>query len=276
VLPSEPGLLRVISFNVRYGTARDGVHHWDRRRGAVRSLLGDVGYDVCGLQEVQAAQRYYLAQDDADHDWYAVGRTDGRTEGEQVPLVVRRAAIEVGGWATKWLAEDPDAVGSTGWDAKIPRVATILRGIHRATGAELGIVNTHFDHRGVRARRESARLIAALVRQDGSRGWIVMGDFNVGIDSPALAALAEAGLRCALPADAGGTFHGWSGATDRQRIDHIFIDDAWEVVDSGVVLDRPGGVLPSDHWPVFADLRPTDPSRNPTDPSRNPTDPSRN
>lgn len=252
---TEPGHLRVVSFNIRYGTARDGVHSWDRRRAVVRELLSALRYDVCGLQEVQAAQRDYLAGGDADDDWYGVGRTDGRREGEQSPLVVRRPAVEVTDWTTKWLAEDPDAVGSTGWDAKIPRVATIVRGRHRATGTAIGVVNTHVDHRGVRAQRESARLIADLVRRDSGRRWIVMGDFNVEIDSPALAPLAAAGLRSVLPADARGTFHGWSGAIDRQRIDHIFVGDGWAVVDSGISRDRPRGVLPSDHWPVVADLR---------------------
>ncbi|PRZ43418.1 endonuclease/exonuclease/phosphatase family metal-dependent hydrolase [Antricoccus suffuscus] len=253
----ETGILRVVSFNIRYGTARDGLHSWPLRRRGVRELMRTLGYDACGLQEVMNQQREYLAAGLHDDDWYGVGRTDGFHEGEQAPLVVRRAAIDVDDWSTKWLAEDPDSVGSRGWDAKIPRVATVVRGRHLASGGDVGIINTHFDHRGARAQHESARLIADIVRLDASRRWLVMGDFNVGIGAPALTALREAGLRSALPSSAGGTFHGWSGATDRQRIDHIFIGPGWTVVRSGIRLDRPWGILPSDHWPVFADLRPS-------------------
>lgn len=253
----ETGALRVVSFNIRYGTARDGVHSWAFRRRCVRELMRTLRYDVCGLQEVMNQQRDYLASASPSADWYGVGRADGFREGEQAPLVLRRTPIVVEDWSTKWLAEDPDAVGARGWDAKIPRVATVVRGRHVATGAGIGIINTHFDHRGAQAQHESARLLAGLVRQDASRPWVVMGDLNVGIDSPALSPLYEAGLRSALPAEAGGTYHGWSGAIDRRRIDHIFVSAGWTVAHSGIRLDRPWGMLPSDHWPVFADLRAT-------------------
>lgn len=254
---SETVALQAVSFNIRYGTARDGIHRWPFRRRAVRDLMRSLPYDVCGLQEVMSNQRDYLADALPDTDWYGVGRADGFREGEQAPLVLRRTAIAVEGWSTRWLAEDPDAVGARGWDATIPRVATVVHGRHLATGTEVGIINTHFDHRGARAQHESARLLAGIVRRDTSRCWVVMGDFNVGIDSVALAPLFEAGLRSAVPADAGGTFHGWSGATDRQRIDHILTGAGWTVARSGICHDRPRGLLPSDHWPVFADLRVT-------------------
>lgn len=254
---NETDTFQVVSFNIRYGTARDGMHSWPLRRRGVRELMRTLAYDVCGLQEVMNAQRDYLADALPDADWYGVGRADGFREGEQAPLVLRRTAIDVADWSTRWLAEDPDAVGSRGWDAKIPRVATVVRGRHVATGTDIGIINTHFDHRGAQAQHESARLLASIVRQGSSRCWVVMGDFNVGIDSPALAPFFDAGLRSAVPADAGGTFHGWSGATDHQRIDHIFISAGWTVARSGICHDRPWGILPSDHWPVFADLRMT-------------------
>ncbi len=254
MLDNETDTLRVVSFNIRYGTARDGLHSWAFRRRAVRELMRTLGSDVCGLQEVMNEQRDYLARALPSADWYGVGRADGSREGEQAPLVVRRRAVDVQDWSTKWLAEDPDAVGSRGWDAKIPRVATVVRARHVVTGAAIGIINTHFDHRGALAQHESARLLAGLVRRDTSRRWVVMGDFNVGIDAPALGPLIEAGLRSALPAEAAGTFHGWSGSTNRQRIDHIFVSAGWTVARSGIRLDRPWGMLPSDHWPVFADL----------------------
>jgi hypothetical protein len=33
------------------------------------------------------------------------------------------------------------------------------------------------------------------------------------------------------------------------------VSDAWEVVDGGVDHSRPGGRLPADHWPIWADVR---------------------
>lgn len=335
--------VRVATFNVRYGTAPDGVNGWRHRRGAVLAQLRALDFDVCGLQEVLTDQRDFLAGALAGCRWYGVGRTDGDRDGEQSPIAVRGARILVEDWSTLWLSEQPQTIGSRGWDAKIPRVATVLYGT--LAGVPVGVVNTHLDHRGRLAQVSSARLLAGLVRGDlqpgpvrerrsagpgtgtagagtdagasgtggavsgagtagsetgawtgsasrrggwlgvtlgrdgrraapfgtglrrlrkippaarepeADRRWIVMGDFNVELGSPAMNELTRRGLRSVLPEDAGGTFHGWSGATDRQRIDHILVDDGWEVVRSGIVHDRPGGTLPSDHWPISAQLR---------------------
>jgi endonuclease/exonuclease/phosphatase family metal-dependent hydrolase len=70
-----------------------------------------------------------------------------------------------------------------------------------------------------------------------------------------LTALLDAGWRDAVPAEAGGTFHDFTGATDQERIDHILVGKGWQVVDAEVSHHRPGGRLPSDHWPVVATLQ---------------------
>lgn len=242
------------SFNIRNGTARDRENHWRVRRESTRQVIDALPFDICGLQEVQLAQRRFLRDGLPGTQWFGVGRDDGARRGEQVPLVVREGRIKVERWATMWLSEHPGRRGSRGWDASRPRIATLLHG--RTAAGPVGIINTHLDHRGEQAQHESAKLLAEQVGADPSRRWIVMGDFNVRLGSPVMKPLLRNGLRSALPDDAGGTFHAWSGATDRRRIDHILVDDGWDVVASCVHTDRPGGVLPSDHWPVVAQLRP--------------------
>jgi endonuclease/exonuclease/phosphatase family metal-dependent hydrolase len=45
-----------------------------------------------------------------------------------------------------------------------------------------------------------------------------------------------------------------TGATDRTRIDYIHAGPGVEASAAWIGRDRPGGALPSDHWPVLADL----------------------
>lgn len=241
------------TFNIRNGTARDHENHWRLRRESTRQAIAALPFDICGLQEVQFAQRRFLRDGLPGTQWFGVGRDDGARRGEQAPFVVRSGRIEVEQWATMWLSEQPGRRGSRGWDASRPRIATLLHG--RTAAGPVGVINTHVDHRGEQAQLESAKLLAEHVKTDSSRRWIVMGDFNVRLSSSVMKPLLRAGLRSALPDDAGGTFHAWTGATDRRRIDHILVDAGWDVVAACVSTDRPGGVLPSDHWPVLAQLR---------------------
>lgn len=56
-----------------------------------------------------------------------VGRNDGKTKGEAVPVFWKkdkfrlrnetRGGVGERGWTHFWLSEQPDVVGSVGWDA---------------------------------------------------------------------------------------------------------------------------------------------------------------
>jgi len=72
--------------------------------------------------------------------------------------------------------------------------------------------------------------------------------------------LLAGGLRDTLPelGDRGprsATHHDWDGSTAGTRIDFVLVGAGWHVAAAEIRHDRPGGRLPSDHWPVVADLR---------------------
>ena len=58
-----------------------------------------------------------------------------------------------------WLSETPEVVGSNGWAAALTRMATCVQLKARAGGGSEGgtsffVFNTHYDHKGVKARPE--------------------------------------------------------------------------------------------------------------------------
>jgi endonuclease/exonuclease/phosphatase family metal-dependent hydrolase len=66
--------------------------------------------------------------------------------------------------------------------------------------------------------------------------------------------LTAAGFADPLPLDAGGTEHSFTGATDRKRIDFVLAGPGVSVTAARIDHPRPFGRLPSDHWPVLADV----------------------
>lgn len=94
-----------------------------------------------------------------EYDGIGVGRDDGKTAGEYAPLFYRKDKYEVLDSNTFWLAENPDSVGMMGWDAVCVRIATWAKFREKSTGKIFMAVNTHFDHIGEEARRQSALLI---------------------------------------------------------------------------------------------------------------------
>lgn len=254
--------VRIVTFNIRFDNPSDGPDAWPNRRDWVLSVIDSLDPDIFGLQEALLGQVQDFEAALPGFDRVGVGRDDGASGGEFSPIFVRRDRFRILDRGTAWLSETPDSVGSRGWDAALPRIATWFR-LHDA-GSESGllVVNTHFDHVGILARQHSAALL--LDRFSPVRTGapvVVMGDFNVVDTTVAYRTLTgpDAGLVDTWKS-AGGTgpidtFTGFE-ATDRvgPRIDYIFASDRWRVVAAQALELVRNGRHPSDHRPVVADL----------------------
>lgn len=263
LLPGAPGVgqespdqLVVMTFNIRYGTAQDGEHAWVHRRELVGDLIRRNHPDVLAIQEGLAFQLDELAPFLEGYRKLGQHR-DGGEEGEFSGLYVREEEVEVMGWGELWLSPTPGSVGSVGWDAALPRMAVWAEVRKGPEGSAWRVYGTHFDHRGVEARRESARLLAGHAR--GGPPTIVMGDLNAPEDSEPLAVFLGEGYRSAVtilhPATTLGTFNGFRDPTGGNRIDHILLGPGLEPVQAEILDEVVDGLFPSDHFPVVAHVR---------------------
>ncbi len=242
-------LVRVATWNVRTGYGLDGWHSWPFRRGAAAEVLGSLGADVVGLQEVLGWQLRSLQRAVPDHAAVGDGR-DGSGRGERCPLLVG-PALEIVRHRTLWLSDRPAAPATRLPGASHPRVATVAELEVRASGRRFVAVCTHLDER-LPANR-AAGVDAILGWLDPALPTLVLGDLNAGLASAPLERLAAAGFE-AQPGG-GGTAHGFTGRADGPVIDHILARGTWSGGRAEVVRTRPGGRLASDHWPVRARLR---------------------
>lgn len=243
--------LRVASFNIRRAHAWEVRRGWWSRRPAVVSVIRGLAADVVGVQEARPRQVRDLRRAFPSAVVVGAGR-DRDGGGEHTPVLVDSRVLTVASDETWWLSDSPHVAGSVGWDAALPRIATLVRVAHGVK--RIGIVNTHLDASGALARQHGAHMIAERIASEPDRAWVVVGDFNDVAGSPPLRAFTDAGLTDALAHVAGGTEHGYTGALDRTRIDHILVGPGIDVVAAHIDRARPRGRLASDHWPVVADL----------------------
>ena len=122
-----PELVRVMSFNIRYGTANDGINRWELRKEFLVDTIRDFDPDLLGTQETLASQRDYLADALKSYAVVAAGRDDGKQAGEMAALYYRKDRFEAIDEGHFWLSETPEKVGSKGWDAALPRIATWVK-----------------------------------------------------------------------------------------------------------------------------------------------------
>ena len=261
----QPANLRLATFNIRFDTAADGANAWPHRREPVAALMRFYAPDLFGMQEVTAGQLAQLKEDLPAYRFVGVGRDDGLSGGEFSPLAFRPDRFGLAGQGTFWLSPTPD-VPSRGWDAALPRIATWAHLVDRDSGVRILAVNTHWDHAGLQARLESGRLIRDWIA--GHRGpceaVVLLGDLNAAPDEASYQALIAPGGDQLLdtmsitetPAfGPTGTFNAFD--ISRQPtgpIDHIFVSEGTRVVRYGVITQQDTARLPSDHYPVIADI----------------------
>jgi endonuclease/exonuclease/phosphatase family metal-dependent hydrolase len=260
-------VLDVMTFNIRYGSAReaDANDEWANRALRVRDVIAEFGPDVLGIQE---ALRFQI---DSLRAWFpglsetGVGRDDGETAGEYSAILYRSERLEMLEGSTEWLSDTPTVPGSKSWGNEIPRIVTWARFRDRETGRTFYVYNTHWDHQSQPSReRSAARVLERMAaREHGTDPVIVSGDFNAGEINPAFQALL-AGTANARLIDTfravrtdttnTGTFNGFTGATGGERIDAILASPEWRIRDAAIIRTRVMGRYPSDHFPVTARL----------------------
>ncbi len=254
--------LKVMSWNIRYDNPADGVHRWENRKERVLQFLRQQNSDVIGLQEVLHHQLNTLKSATADrYSWLGVGRDDGQTAGEYSPIAYNHHRLELLQYGVLWLSETPGQP-SVGWDAHLPRICSWAKFLHKEKNTEFWVFNTHFDHAGETARRESARLLADSIQSwTNDQAVILMGDFNEGPEGAVLRTILLSGLQDSrLHADQSSgstaTFHGFTEKDPRsKRIDFVFYRK-WRGVSNYFVplLADEKGHFASDHAPVVVTL----------------------
>lgn len=258
--------LRWATFNIRLQTPVDDKEGfgWNVRRDRVANYIKKKHLDVVGMQEVLHAQLEDLLARLPEYDYVGVGRTDGKAEGEYSPVFFRKDKFEVLEKGNFWLSETPDVPGSVGWDAALERIASYAKLKDKRTGKVFMAVNTHFDHVGAKARRESAKLIMRKIQEIvGEQPAVVTGDFNVTEDDEAYVTMTTNAFKMNdayhMDAKHTGVRYTWHNycripASKAEKIDFIFLTPNISVKRTHIEEPNPDAML-SDHNPHWADLK---------------------
>lgn len=256
--------VRVMSFNLRYDLESDSVNKWSNRADDVHAFIERLAPDVVGMQEVLPNQMEYLRDSLEDYDCYSVPREDGKEEGQAASIFFRKERFTAVNKGTFWLSPTPD-VPSAGWDARNTRLCSWVLLQDTKTNRIFLFANTHFDHLGKDARRESAMLIKEKLAAIANNCPIILaGDFNCTDDSEPYRILCSRVFRledvhktARKVTGQRSTLNAWGTVDDAEerKIDFIFATPGVEVKRSHIYNALIGeGRYLSDHNPYYVDL----------------------
>ncbi|MDR2058399.1 MAG: endonuclease/exonuclease/phosphatase family protein [Dysgonamonadaceae bacterium] len=278
--------LNVATYNIRVDKEEDVLkgNGWLKRYPKICELIRYHDFDVFGLQEVESHQLKNMLDSLSGYSYTGAAREDGKEKGEFVPIFYKRDKLELLESGNFWLSETPDTP-SKGWDAECYRVVSYGKFAVKKDGFQFWFFNTHFDHRGIVARKESARLILDKIKEIAKGDNIVLsGDFNADQNSDVYQRLRSSEI-VKDSYDVSTFSYAWHGTANNfepdiitnSRFDHIFVSPSFKVLKYGILTDTYRDVvddgriilpnfpkeiiftratvrLPSDHYPVKIEL----------------------
>jgi endonuclease/exonuclease/phosphatase family metal-dependent hydrolase len=258
--------INVMTFNIRYNTAADSLNAWPYRKDNVASQILFHEAHIVGVQEALHGQMTDLQERLPKFKYAGVGRDDGKEKGEYSAIFYDTTRLQLLQTKTFWLSETPTVAGSKSWDAAITRIVTWIKFRDKKTKKIFFAFNTHFDHIGQMARRESAKILLQKVKEiAGSTPAVITGDFNAKpTDEPIKVIMDQSdplhftdSKEVSLEPHYGplGTFNGFKEKErDDQPIDYIFLKGKWKVLDHATISQTWKGRFASDHFSVIARL----------------------
>ena len=220
---------KIMTINIRYDTPRDSIDRWDNRKSELVEMVRYYEPEIFGIQEGLLNQVLYLEENLGTYARIGVGRDDGKDKGEFSAIFYNKEKLSLHKESTFWLSETSEKI-SIGWDASMERVCTYGLFERKEDRKKIWIFNTHYDHIGKVARRESSKLILQKINEINTNNIpvVLMGDFNAEPDDEPIQLLTKDLDDASKLAKNGiygpkGTYTGFhKNVIAKRRIDYIF------------------------------------------------------
>ena len=259
--------LYVGTYNIRYNNPNDEKegNAWTQRCSYLCDFINFEQPEIFGTQEVLVDQLNDLIKGLDGYDYIGIGRDDGKEKGEYAAIFYKKEQLRLLENGNFWLSTTPEKA-SLGWDAACIRICTWGNFQDISTGMQFLFFNTHMDHVGVIARRESAQLILKQIKQLAKgQPTILTGDFNVDETDEVYQIFSHSGvlrdcytnaLQRMAPI---GTWNDFmQDSRSKARIDHIFVTSDFNIPHYAIFtnsywLGKSRRNI-SDHYPVMVKL----------------------
>ncbi len=267
-------LLKIATFNVRYGTAMDGRNSWKFRKRLLFKSLGDMNPDIMGLQECLPFQVDEIKENLPSHEFIGLGRFHGvpadeiheHLSGEHCSIMFKTERLKLQKCGTCWHSDTPDIPGSMTWGNNIPRITTWGIFGDRKSNRRFVMFNTHFHWDEPYVTNATWQLIKNIEQIAGDMPVVLTGDFNLGPESTTHKILTGKSVSesklvfkdiweaVGKQGSGSGTSHSFSGKPEN-RIDWILVSEEFLPLSVDRIIVSENGIYPSDHFPLVAKVR---------------------
>lgn len=229
-----------------------GTKGFSKRIHAIESLIDIYQPDVVGAQEVTFGMLKYMEPILRD---YAICGAHRKSlmNNEATPILYRKDRFIFVKGRTMWLSDTPDVEGSKYSLSQFPRIVTVVTLKDRNSGELVTFANTHLDVNLASIRNRQSDALCRILENETTPVCLT-GDFNSTQANQSIQNIVEHGYHDCSKKEFGSTLRGAIGSRRFAflPIDHIFVNRLFEPLRIQKLTDTPGGIWPSDHYPLLA------------------------
>ena len=269
--------LKIMTFNIRYGTANDGENSWEHRQSILIEILKKHRPDILGTQESLDFQIEEIKTAFPNWKVFGLGRYHGielpdrpheDMSGESCKILYDTTKFKLIDEGTFWHSDIPDVPGSMTWGNTLPRITTW--GIFQIKNRDkkFVVMNTHYHWDEPYVTNTSSLIMEKWRKIAADLPTILMGDFNLpptsdthklfcgeSITSDLNGEFVDPWIMFEKLEQDEGTYNDFTGDKSGDRIDWILVTPRFKVNDIQIIHDNINNKYPSDHFPVVAILK---------------------
>ena len=272
--------IRAMSYNIRMAPFKedDGTENdWSYRLPKINMIFDQYIPDIIGIQEVSEFQMNSFKNSSRIIAYEFLGKYPTKKpieSGLGIFYNPQKLAL-ISELYTCWLNEHQNTADAPAWDgSSYERYIIYAKFKNIETNNTFWFMTTHFDHLGIKARQESAKIVLNLAEKLDAP-VIITGDFNC---FPQLGGqelyqtlctyslkIKDSGIISPILFGVPGSWIGWDYDFYKLRngfvkYDFIFIENTINVIQHGIIDDQVWDkqfqkeLYPSDHRPILTDF----------------------
>lgn len=167
------------TWNLRYANSKDSLNGdgWEKRVVEIARLVRYHDYDIVNMQEMNEVDSVLMVQMLMDSlSDYGVVKGICEDCRDYNPIIYKKSRMTLKDVGLFYFADNPDSA-SKGWDAYLRRYCTWAK--FTVKGKPLYVFNVHWDHKGIEARKQSAKLSLEKIPEIAEGSPVIYaGDIN--------------------------------------------------------------------------------------------------
>lgn len=256
--------MKIMTFNLRCDFILDFNNRWDVRKDIAVDLIKNYKCDCIGVQEVTKKMHDYLY--DRLENYNIVGMPRSKKVSDERNDILISKQYEIEEYKTFWLSDTPEKIGSSKWYSLYPRICTTAV-INLEKGKKARVCNSHLDCFLPQAREYGLKKLIEVIKKEQEKEempLIIMGDFNATPNSKLIQNFRNGvytDKKMVAVQDFNASIYrertrgNFKGRKRGLHIDYIFVSEEFEILHAEIIKYNQNGRYPSDHYPVFAEIK---------------------